>query len=328
VGTSGDYAPFSLMANSGRYVGLDIDISEALARDLGFEIRFVPFAWPALTERLASGEFDVVVSGVTMRPERALVGRYTRPYAISGAVACALGRGRRPNCSPRSPSVRLVVNRGHLEQVARSRFPRALIGRSTTIAPCPPRARRIRCCSHDSAEVRDYSSRAAVRSVHARLAILYRQTVSWRSGSTPGSISAERDDWLRQLRARWGARPQRSGRRAAGAIAPSSFAFDLMPAVAAAKRTAAADCRSDQEARVLTRSCTGSPTPRRWSTIRSSVKSPSRCKTAKHQLRRLAALRAAIARIDEQLIAEMNRPLSGTPPEWQAVSLERWIDQC
>src|SRR3954467_6037919 len=48
VGTSGDYAPFSIRDAAGTVRGFDADVAVALARDLGFELEWVGFRWPTL----------------------------------------------------------------------------------------------------------------------------------------------------------------------------------------------------------------------------------------------------------------------------------------
>jgi len=107
IGTSGDYAPFS---QSGE--GFDVELAERMARDLGFEVEWVGFRWPELGARVAAGDFDVAMGGVTWRPERAVVGFMTRAVARGGP--CVVG----------APDPRRVgVNRGGvLERFARARF--------------------------------------------------------------------------------------------------------------------------------------------------------------------------------------------------------------
>src|SRR6266404_2350857 len=82
VGTSGDYPPFSL-ARDGRLEGLDVEIARRFAHDGGRRLELVPFRWPELTRDLAAGRFDLAMSGVTLRPERAVAGVFTRPVARS-----------------------------------------------------------------------------------------------------------------------------------------------------------------------------------------------------------------------------------------------------
>jgi cyclohexadienyl dehydratase len=46
----------------------------------------VPLRWATLDRDFAAGRFDVVMSGVTVRPERSAAGRFSLPVAQSGAV--------------------------------------------------------------------------------------------------------------------------------------------------------------------------------------------------------------------------------------------------
>jgi len=107
VGTSDDYPPFSLRGR-----GFDVEAAEAMARDFGMRIEWVRFRWPDLRGELRAGAFDVAMSGITWRPERAVIGWMSRAVAQGGP--CVVG----------DPHVGLVaVNRGGvLESWARRRF--------------------------------------------------------------------------------------------------------------------------------------------------------------------------------------------------------------
>src|SRR3989442_4736202 len=85
VATSGDYPPFSTMRD-GEPDGLDVEILRRFTRDSGRRLELVPLRWPDLIRDLEAGRFALAAGGVTMRPERAVVGLYTRPLARSGAV--------------------------------------------------------------------------------------------------------------------------------------------------------------------------------------------------------------------------------------------------
>ncbi len=123
VGTSGDYAPFSKAGVLG-FSGFDIDVARAYAEDRGLALEFVPFAWPRLLEALAQGRFDVAMSGVTLRPERSIAGRFSVPLLETGAVVLV----REPTTVSSLAELdqrgtRIGVNAGgHLERVARQRF--------------------------------------------------------------------------------------------------------------------------------------------------------------------------------------------------------------
>jgi cyclohexadienyl dehydratase len=128
IGTSGDYPPFSLASGDG-YEGFDIALARAYAAERALEIEWVRFAWPQLVESLEAGRFDVAMSGVTVRPERTAAGRYTVATVEAGAVALVADRERFDSLDDLDrPRVRIGVNRGgHLERVARARFPRATL---------------------------------------------------------------------------------------------------------------------------------------------------------------------------------------------------------
>lgn len=132
IGTSGDYAPFSLRHENdpiNGYEGLDPSLARAFAKDRGLEIEFVPFRWPDLLKDLAAGRFDVAMSGITVRPERSVAGRFSLPITTSGAVLLV------PDASPfvairelDQAEFEIAVNAGgHLERVTRNHFRRAQI---------------------------------------------------------------------------------------------------------------------------------------------------------------------------------------------------------
>ncbi len=129
VATSGDYAPFSVLGDAREspvFDGFDPAVARAYAADRGLELRWVRFRWPELLADLAANRFDVAMSGVTVRPQRSVAGRFSVPVATSGAVALVGGDHRGGLAALDDPAVRIAVNPGgHLERVARLRFPRA-----------------------------------------------------------------------------------------------------------------------------------------------------------------------------------------------------------
>lgn len=131
VGTSGDYAPFSAVSpdSPDRPEGFDLAVARRFAEDRGLELELVRFAWPELETDLAAGRFDVAMSGVTVRPERSVVGRFTVPVAWSGALVLVPEDSAYQALEDlRIPGARIGVNAGgHLEKLARVSFPRATL---------------------------------------------------------------------------------------------------------------------------------------------------------------------------------------------------------
>jgi len=130
VGTSGDYAPFSLWTEGqpGPH-GFSADVARAFARDQGRGVEWVRFRWPELDADLAAGHFEIALSGITIRPDRSLAGRFALPLTVTGAVALVRADSAlRDRADLDRAGIRLAVNRGgHLERVARALFPGASI---------------------------------------------------------------------------------------------------------------------------------------------------------------------------------------------------------
>ena len=101
VGTSGDYAPFSVVDAPGAVRGFDAEVASAMAADLGLSLRWVIFRWSDLPRDLGADRFDVAMAGITWQPARAVVGYMTRAVARGGP--CILGDAKAP---------RVAVNRG------------------------------------------------------------------------------------------------------------------------------------------------------------------------------------------------------------------------
>jgi cyclohexadienyl dehydratase len=125
VGSSGDYAPFS-MRDEVDWIGFDVEVARRFAHDTGRRVEFVEFRWPALELDLAANRFDVAMSGVTMRPWRARVGTFTRPIARVGAIVLVRPGLARTLAELDVAGHRVGVNQGgYLERVARRLFRRA-----------------------------------------------------------------------------------------------------------------------------------------------------------------------------------------------------------
>lgn len=258
VGTSGDYAPFSVRDAAGERAGFDVDVARAYARERGLKLRFVPVRWATLDADLASGRFDVVMSGVTVRPERSLAGRFSVPVARSGAVVLARGAS-----DPRTPRVRIAVNAGgHLERVARALFPEA------RLLPLSPNAavRGALLAGAADAAVTDTLEAPSWLAGTSGLRVLGPFTRDWKAYWLPAAASErardldawlsarEADGSLAALRARHLPEPAREATAAPlvalGAALEERLA--LMPLVAEAKRAAGEAVRvPEQEERVL-----------------------------------------------------------------------------
>ncbi len=86
VGTPGDYRPFAIKTDAG-YSGHDIDVIEAMAKELGVKVEYVPTTWPNLMKDIQADRFDVAVGGITRNVARIRQIEMLPGYAPFGKVA-------------------------------------------------------------------------------------------------------------------------------------------------------------------------------------------------------------------------------------------------
>ena len=85
VGTDATYPPFETIdPATGGLVGFDVDLVRALARQLPARAEFVIVPFDGIVPGLKSGKYDLVVSAMTITPERAQQVRFTEPYTVAG----------------------------------------------------------------------------------------------------------------------------------------------------------------------------------------------------------------------------------------------------
>jgi polar amino acid transport system substrate-binding protein len=84
AGLSGNQPPLNMKNKSGEIIGLEVDLLEALALSMGLEVRLVAMPFADLLPALEKGDVDLVVSGMTITPERNARVAFVGPYVISG----------------------------------------------------------------------------------------------------------------------------------------------------------------------------------------------------------------------------------------------------
>jgi cyclohexadienyl dehydratase len=338
VATSGDYPPFTSVGPDGVREGLDVAIATRLAADLGMEIEWVPLAWPELADAVVRGDFDVALSGVTMRADRAVIGRYARPYAATRAVpAIRAADAKRWHtlADLNRRGVRIAVNAGgHLESVARQRFPRA-----TIVPVADNRLADALADTQIAAIITDTAELAAWPDAGAAPVALAPLTVDDKAPLLPpdrAELAAQIGDWLRAREADgWldAERVRALGKSATLDPAAASrqavaawvrLRLALMPDVAAAKRAAGQPIEDrQQEARVLARVRAQVPqAPDRAAAVYTELIAMAKAVQNRAPARAgggpsLNTLRAALGRIDEALCRELDQLPPGSAPEWR-----------
>jgi polar amino acid transport system substrate-binding protein len=86
IATDTTFAPFEFQNAQGQYVGVDIEILAAIAKDQGFEYELRPLGFNAAVAALESSQADGVIAGMSITVERQQKYDFSAPYYDSGVV--------------------------------------------------------------------------------------------------------------------------------------------------------------------------------------------------------------------------------------------------
>ncbi len=81
VGMEIGYPPFEYYDDDGSTpIGVDVELSKAIAKELGMEVELVNTEWDGIFAGLQKGDYDCVISAVTVTPERLIDFEFSIPY--------------------------------------------------------------------------------------------------------------------------------------------------------------------------------------------------------------------------------------------------------
>jgi polar amino acid transport system substrate-binding protein len=83
------FVPWAMKDKTGKFIGFEIEVATRLAKDTGVKVEFIPTKWDGIIPALLTGKFDVIIGGMTIRPDRNLKVNFTIPYDYSGQTICA-----------------------------------------------------------------------------------------------------------------------------------------------------------------------------------------------------------------------------------------------
>jgi polar amino acid transport system substrate-binding protein len=84
VGTSGAQPPMTATTKKGDIIGLDADISNAMADALDVKVKFITMPFAKLLSALEADQVDMILSGMTITPKRNQKVAFVGPYYVSG----------------------------------------------------------------------------------------------------------------------------------------------------------------------------------------------------------------------------------------------------
>jgi His/Glu/Gln/Arg/opine family amino acid ABC transporter permease subunit len=85
IGTDATYPPLESMED-GDFKGFEMDLGKAIARELNVRPEFINTPFDAIFPSLQNGSFDVVISSVTITPERSATMLFSDPYLTAGQM--------------------------------------------------------------------------------------------------------------------------------------------------------------------------------------------------------------------------------------------------
>jgi polar amino acid transport system substrate-binding protein len=83
VGSDIPYPPFEQKSPEGGYTGFDVELMEAIGKEIGREPEFIDSSFETIFRDVAQGKFDAVMSAATITPEREKVVAFSNPYYLS-----------------------------------------------------------------------------------------------------------------------------------------------------------------------------------------------------------------------------------------------------
>ena len=86
ITTDTTYPPFELQDKDGKYVGIDIEILNAIAKKENFTYKLVPMSFNSGAQAVLSGQFDGIMAGMAITPERRKVYDFGTPYYKTGVI--------------------------------------------------------------------------------------------------------------------------------------------------------------------------------------------------------------------------------------------------
>lgn len=82
VGSDIPYPPFE-EGKPGNYTGFDVELMEAIGKEIGREVEFEDTSFDTIFTFLAQGKFEAVASAATITPEREKTVDFSNPYYLS-----------------------------------------------------------------------------------------------------------------------------------------------------------------------------------------------------------------------------------------------------
>jgi polar amino acid transport system substrate-binding protein len=87
---TGAYPPFNFIDENGDLTGFDIDIANAIAKEIGVQAKPITTTWDGIIAGLTGKKFDMIIGSMSITEERLKQVNFTIPYYYDGAQFFAM----------------------------------------------------------------------------------------------------------------------------------------------------------------------------------------------------------------------------------------------
>jgi polar amino acid transport system substrate-binding protein len=92
VATNAEFEPFESLDKDGNPIGFDIDLMNAIAEKIGYEVQYENMEFDGVVAAVASGTTDVAISGLTINAKRSKSVNFSKPYYSGAAQILIVGK--------------------------------------------------------------------------------------------------------------------------------------------------------------------------------------------------------------------------------------------
>ena len=80
MSTNAAFPPYEMTTDDGGFEGIDVEVAEAIAKKLGLELVVDDMGFDAALTAVQTGQSDIAMAGITVKPDRQEVMDFTDPY--------------------------------------------------------------------------------------------------------------------------------------------------------------------------------------------------------------------------------------------------------
>ena len=81
MSTNATFPPYEMRADDGSFIGIDVEMADAIAKKLGLELQVDDMGFTAALEAVQNGSSDIAMAGITVREDRLAVMDFSDSYA-------------------------------------------------------------------------------------------------------------------------------------------------------------------------------------------------------------------------------------------------------